>query len=214
MKKLDFNTTWLCNGNAVTLPHDAQIAELRRKDASNGGHGYFPGGVYTYEKTFTVPAEWQDKTLIVEFEGVYKNATIKLNGKELCFHAYGYTNFFVELDNLALGENTLTVVADNSLLPNSRWYTGSGIYRPVWLYVCEKDGIRPETVRVDTLSIDPAVVRITSPVDGMVSVYDGETLVASGEGKVVELTIPNAKLWSDQTPYLYRAVVMDGADVG
>lgn len=213
MKKLDFNANWTCNGKAVTLPHDAQITELRSKDASNGGHGYFPGGVYMYEKTFTVPAEWQDKTLIVEFEGVYKNATVSLNGKELCFHAYGYTNFFVKLDNLASGENTLTVVADNAKLPNSRWYTGSGIYRPVWLYVCEKGGIRPESVKVYTLSISPAIVRVTSPVDGMVSVYDGETLVASGEGKVVELTIENAKLWSDKTPHLYRAVVMDGADV-
>ncbi len=213
MKKLDFTTNWTCNGTAVTLPHDAQITELRSKDASNGGHGYFPGGVYTYEKTFTAPEEWQDKDIVLEFEGVYKNATVKLNGKELAFHAYGYTNFFVTLENLASGENTLTVVADNSKLPNSRWYSGSGIYRPVWLYVCEKDGIRPESVKVDTLSIDPAIVRITSPVDGMVSVYEGETLVASGEGKAVELTIPNAKLWSDQTPHLYRTVVMDGADV-
>ena len=213
MKKLNFNDHWTVNGTPVTLPHDAQITELRSKDASNGGHGYFPGGVYTYEKTFAVPEEWQDKTLIVEFEGVYKNATVKLNGKELAFHAYGYTNFFVELKDFVPGENKLTVVADNSKLPNSRWYSGSGIYRPVWLYVCERNGIRPESVKVDTLSIDPAIVRVTSPVNGMVSVYDGETLVASGEGKVVELTIPNAKLWSDQTPHLYRSVIMDGADV-
>jgi beta-galactosidase/beta-glucuronidase len=211
MKKLDFNANWSCNGKAVTLPHDAQITEIRSKDASNGGHGYFPGGVYTYEKTFSVPADWQDKDIVLEFEGVYKNATVKLNGSELCFHPYGYTNFFVELKDLK-PENTLTVIADNSKLPNSRWYSGSGIYRPVWLYVCEKGGIRPESVKIDTLSLDPAIVRITSPVDGTVTVFDGEKPVASGKGKAVELTVKNAKLWSDTDPNLYRAVVTCGAD--
>ncbi|MBQ6035888.1 MAG: DUF4982 domain-containing protein [Lachnospiraceae bacterium] len=213
MNKLEFNIDWTCNGTPVTLPHDAQITEKRGKDVSNGGHGYFPGGVYTYEKTFTAPAEWAEKMILVEFEGVYKNAAVSLNGQELCFHPYGYTNFFVELQGLKLNEeNTLTVVADNSKLPNSRWYSGSGIYRPVWLYICEKEGLRPESVKVETLSIAPAVVRITSPVDAEVSVYDGETCVASGNGRVVELTVPDAKLWSAETPHLYRAAVANGAD--
>ena len=130
MKTISFNHNWTCNGQAVTLPHDAQISEKRGAEVSNGGHGYFPGGVYTYEKTFTAPTEWEGKDVLIEFEGVYKNATVSLNGKELAFHPYGYTGFFVELDGLNIGgENTLTVVADNSKLPNSRWYSGSGIYR-------------------------------------------------------------------------------------
>ena len=206
MKKLSFNDQWTCNGQAVTLPHDAQISEKRSKDASNGGHGYFPGGIYTYEKTFTAPAEWEGKTILVEFEGVYKNATVSLNGKELVFHPYGYTGFFVELDGLAYGEeNTLTVVADNSKLPNSRWYSGSGIYRPVWLHVCEKNGLQPESVKISTVSIDPAVIKIESPISVKAEV-DGIT----GEGTSFELTIPNAKLWSDETPYLYTAKITAG----
>ena len=72
MQKLSFNDHWTCNGAPVTLPHDAQITEKRSADASNGGHGYYPGGVYTYEKKFSVPAEWKGKTVLVEFEGVYK----------------------------------------------------------------------------------------------------------------------------------------------
>ena len=133
MKKISFNNNWTCNGKAVTLPHDAQILEKRRADASDGGHGYFPGGVYTYEKAFTAPADWVDKKVLVEFEGVYKNSTVSLNGKQIGGHKYGYTTFTVELTGLNYGgENTLTVVADNSQLPNSRWYSGSGIYRPVW----------------------------------------------------------------------------------
>ena len=206
MKTTSFNTGWLCNGQAVTLPHDAQITEKRGADVSNGGHGYFPGGVYTYEKTFTALKEWEGKDVLVEFEGVYKNATVSLNGKELCFHPYGYTGFFLELTDLVYGaENTLTVVADNSKLPNSRWYSGSGIYRPVWLHVCEKGGLRPECVKISTVSVDPAVIRIESPVAVKADV-DG----VCGEGTSFELTIPNAKLWSDETPYLYTAKITAG----
>jgi hypothetical protein len=208
MKKISFNTGWTLGGKAVTLPHDAQISEKRGADVSNGGHGYFPGGIYTYEKTFEAPEEWEGKTILIEFEGVYKNATVSLNGKELIFHPYGYTGFFAELRELMIGGgNTLTVTADNSKLPNSRWYSGSGIYRPVWLYVCEKDGLRPESVKISTVSIDPAMVRITSPVPVRADV-DGIT----GEGRDFTLTIPGAKLWSDETPNLYTARITAGED--
>ena len=206
MQKLDFNRNWTLGGKPVTLPHDAQITEKRWAEASNSGHGYFPGGVYTYEKTFTAPAEWEGKTILVEFEGVYKNATVRFNGKELCFHPYGYTGFFVELEGLKIGEeNVLTVTADNSRLPNSRWYSGAGIYRPVWLYVCEKDGLRPESVKISTVSIDPAVIRIEAPVSVKAEVEE-----ICGEGTSFELTIPNARLWSDETPNLYTAKITAG----
>ena len=207
MKKISFNDKWTCNGKPVTLPHDAQITEKRGEEISNGGHGYFPGGIYTYEKNFAAPDEWKGKTVIAEFEGVYKNATVSLNGKDLCFHPYGYTGFFAELEGLNFGEdNTLTVVADNSQLPNSRWYSGSGIYRPVWLYICEKEGLRPESVKISTVSIDPAVVKVESSVSIKADI-EGIT----GEGTSFELTIPNAKLWSDETPSLYTARVSAGA---
>ncbi len=206
MKTIAFNKEWLCNGTPVTLPHDAQITEQRGKDISNGGHAYFPGGIYTYEKTFTAPDEWADKDVLVEFEGVYKNATVSLNGEKLCFHPYGYTNFFVGLAGLQYGaENTLTVEADNSKLPNSRWYSGSGIYRPVWIHVCEKDGLRPQSVKITTVSYDPAVIRIDAPVN-----VKAEVEGVTGEGRSFELTIPDAKLWSDETPYLYTAKITAG----
>ncbi len=206
MKSFSFLTDWTCNGKPVTLPHDAQITEKRGKDVSNGGHGYFPGGVYTYEKAFTAPAEWEGKDVLLEFEGVYKNATVSLNGKALCFHAYGYTGFFVELTRLNYGgENTLTVVADNSKLPNSRWYSGSGIYRPVWMHVCEKGGLRPESVKISTVTIDPAVIKVEAPIS-----VKAEVEGVYGEGSSFELTIPNAKLWSDETPYLYTAKITAG----
>ena len=208
MQKQSFNRCWTCNGKAVTLPHDAQIFEHRGADVSNGGHGYFPGGVYTYEKTFTAPAEWAEKTILLEFEGVYKNATVSLNDKELCFHAYGYTRFFVELKELNIGgENTVTVVADNAKLPNSRWYSGSGIYRPVWLYVGPKESIRPESVKLSTISIDPAVVRVQSPIP-----VKAELAGVCGEGTDFTLTIPDAKLWSAEEPHLYPVKITSAED--
>lgn len=207
MKTIAFNTGWTCNGEPVTLPHDAMIREKRSPDASNGGHGYFPGGVYTYTNTFTAPTEWAGKTVLVEFEGVYKNATVSLNGEELAFHPYGYTGFFVELTNLKLGEeNTLTVAADNSKLPNSRWYSGSGIYRPVWIHICEPEGLKPESVKISTVSIHPAVIRVQSPVS-----ITAEVSGVTGTGTDFELTIPEAKLWSAEEPNLYTAHITAGA---
>ena len=212
MQKISFNENWRCNGTAVTLPHDAMISEKRSKDTSDGGHGYFPGGVYTYEKTFTVPADWEDKKVIIEFEGVYRNCTVSLNGKEIGGHKYGYTAFTLPLENLNIGgENTITVVADNYKLPNSRWYTGSGIYRPVWIYVGEEGGIGYCGVKITTVSIKPAVIKVDAPASAKVEILDGEKVVASGIPG--EITVPSAKLWSDETPNLYTCRVTAGNDV-
>lgn len=216
MKKLSFNKDWTCNGKAVTLPHDAQILEQRSPEASDGAHGYFPGGIYTYEKTFTAPADWEGKKVLVEFEGVYKNSTVSLNGQVIGGHRYGYTTFAVELKGLSYGaENTLTVVADNSQLPNSRWYSGSGIYRPVWLYVGEETSIAYQGVKITTLSLSPAKVQVETVATGAVQVeiLEGDKVVATGSGAVCELEIPNATLWSAECPHLYTARVICGKDV-
>ena len=211
MEKKNFNLNWTCNGKAVRLPHDAQILEKRSAETSDGGHGYFPGGIYTYEKTFTAPTEWEGKQVFVEFEGVYKNSTVSLNGNVIGGHKYGYTTFAVELSGLNYGaENTLTVVADNSKLPNSRWYTGSGIYRPVWLYIAGQSHIEYQGVKITTLSINPAKIKVETKAtvgDVSVEILDGEKVVAIGNGAVCEIEVPNAKLWSDETPNLYTARV-------
>lgn len=205
MQTISFNDNWTCNGAPVTLPHDAMIRERRSADTSNGGHGYFPGGVYTYVKKFNTPADWEGKTVITEFEGVYKNATVSLNGETLCFHAYGYTGFYVELKKLIIGgENTLTVVADNAKLPNSRWYSGSGIYRPVWLHICEPEGLRPESVKLTAVSVDPAVVKVESRVAVKAEIAGG-----TGEGTRFEIAVPDARLWSETDPYLYTVKISE-----
>ena len=220
MQKLDFNQAWRfwndespTEARVIQLPHDAMIHEKRSAAFSNGGHAYYPGGIYRYEKHFVPEEAWKTKRAILEFEGIYKNATVLLNGHELCFHPYGYTGFFVELNELLFQqENVLTVIADNSKLPNSRWYTGSGIYRPVWLYLCETDGLYPESVKISTLSANPARILVESPIRAKIEILDGEDVVAEGLGETVELAVPNAKLWSDESPYLYTCRVSNGAD--
>lgn len=82
MQRQDFNDNWIYNmrgksdQKVVTIPHDAQIHQKRTPDAPGGGHGYFPGGIYEYEKKFVVPEDWHEKVILLEFEGIYKNSTI------------------------------------------------------------------------------------------------------------------------------------------
>ena len=102
MQKIGFNDNWqfhkqgYTNTQTVILPHDAMIHEAREPDGTGGsGHGYFPGGIYVYEKTFTAPAEWAEGTISLLFEGVYKNSTVTVNGKTAGGQPYGYTPFTV-----------------------------------------------------------------------------------------------------------------------
>ena len=229
MQKQDFNRNWLFREEgdkdavSVTLPHDAQIGAARSKDAPGGsGHGYFTGGKYLYTKEFDVPAEWSDRHIDLLFEGVYRNAEVLVNGERAGGHRYGYTPFTVSLDGLLKpGQaNTVEVRADNSELPNSRWYSGGGIYRPVWLLSGAKTFIPWQGVKVRTVSTSPARIRIATEIGGdasgteaVLSVYDGDTLVAQGRGQEAELDIADARLWSDETPHLYRVLaklVKDG----
>jgi len=181
---------------------------------SPGGsaNAYFPGGVYFYEKTFYVPPDWADKTAVFQFEGVYRNAKVFINDMEAGGKPYGYIPFLVNTEGLLrYGEdNAIRVAADNSRLPNSRWYSGSGIYRPVWLWIGHKTHIDIEGIKISTLSYSPARIKVeTMSTGGDIEVkiiYNGEE-VAGGRGGALTLDIPNAKLWSDETPNLYQCRV-------
>ena len=219
MKRSDFNHGWRFQKagadqwQAVTLPHDAMIHETRDPQSPGGNAiGFFTGDVYVYGKTFAVPEDWQDKDVVFEFEGIYKNSKVYLNGQEAGGRPYGYSRFFVQADRfLRYGEeNTLRVVADNSQLPNSRWYSGSGIYRPVYLWVGNKTHLEPDGVKVSTLSYAPARILVETTVnDGEISVeiLDDDQVIATGCGASVEFSIANARLWSAETPHLYRCRV-------
>lgn len=192
--RIDFNKDWRFDGRRVQLPHDAMLEGKRYAACRNGVQsGFFPGGSYTYEKTFSLSGTGRRYELL--FEGVYRNAAVWVNGRRAAFHAYGYTEFTVDISGLVRpGENTITVTADNSLVPNCRWYSGAGLYRPVWLLVDE-----PEPPVIVTRSVRPAVIEIRG--GGVYEIFDGETCVARGGAGCY--TIENAKLWSAETPYLY-----------
>ncbi len=170
MVKYGFNQEWTCTSLAeggktipVTLPHDAMRTEERVSTSMGEGNiGYYSGGDYEYRKRFTLPCELAGKKLVLEFEGVYHNAEVWVNGAKAAFRPYGYTNFHVELNPwLHDGVNEIAVIARNADQPNSRWYSGTGIYRPVWLYAGEKNHILPHGVKICTLQIAPAVIRVS-----------------------------------------------------
>lgn len=122
----------------LDLPHDWSIGMDRAADEPSGvSNGFFPMGRGWYQKTFLAPLEWMDHKVLVEFEGVYMNAEVWINENFLGRHPYGYTSFTFDLSPyLRIGDNnTLRVLVDNAAQTNSRWYSGSGIYRPVWLWV-------------------------------------------------------------------------------
>lgn len=222
MKKKDFNRGWLFGAvgkepsmQPVTLPHDAMLYEKRSKDAATAGAcGYFPGGAYVYVKRFLVPETWRTQSAVLEFEAVYQNAQVFVNDALVAEQRYGYTNFFVVLDpQLKYGEeNEIKVIADNSSVPNSRWYSGSGIYRSVNLFLGDKSHIRPDGLLVSTSGNDAAHVKVsvTGGDTVRVSVLDGEKVVAQAETEVKEGTasadipVSQPRLWDAEHPELYQ----------
>ena len=233
MKKIDFNQAWtFCRvgeetvKREVMIPHDAMISEKRIEDSAGGiNTGWFEGYDYIYEKEFEIPDEYEKQEISFEFEGVYHNAEVYLNGEKAAYRPYGYTNFYIDADPyLKYGEkNQIRVIAHNADQPNSRWYSGAGIYRPVWMYVRPKQHILRNKIRVRTLSVDPAVIEaeVNTNAPGKVKlevVADaGSDVIIAAEihtdGKLTkQFEIPDAKLWSVNTPNLYRLRVTFAAE--
>lgn len=231
MKATSFNTGWTCRhlgssapGTPVTLPHDAMLAEERSQTSAGGTNtGWFAGYDYLYEKHFTPDAAQAAQCAVLEFEGVYHNAEVHLNGEKIASCPYGYSDFYADLTGKLLPgrDNVLEVIAHNADQPNSRWYSGAGIYRPVTLWTAPARHILPDGVQVRTLSIDPAEVEVTvqTTASGAVAVaiLDGEQTVATAQAEsngkaVLRMQIPNAKLWSPDSPALYRCRAMFGDD--
>ena len=216
----------------LNLPHDWSIEGSFSKDnpASPEG-GALPGGIGWYRKTFTVSAASQNKLVYIDFDGVYQKSDVWINGHHLGFRPNGYISFRYELTpyiNFG-GKNTIAVKVDNSVQPNSRWYSGSGIYRNVWLVTTNKIAID----HWGTYIITPTVTNAAATVQIQTSINDVsngklklKTTVYDELGKEVksitsdveaahesaqsvvqqELTVPSPQLWSVNRPYLYKAV--------
>ena len=233
MKKYDFNKEWTCkplstSGEArpVTLPHDAMRTEERTvQSLGEGNIAWFPGGDYEYRKVFSLPQEALGKHVELEFEGVYHDPDITINGRKVEAPPYGYTNFSIDLDGLIRedAENEIIVIAHNADQPNSRWYSGSGIYRPVWLWAGGEKRVMKDGIRVSTLSISPIQIFVELSLIGdgtaEISVLDGVKCIASGsvlssDGKAsFTLSMDQAELWSPEHPKLYTLRVSFEGDI-
>lgn len=238
MTTTDFNAGWKFRAAtaaasdeiAVTLPHDAMIGESRGPRGETGSHGgYYPGGRYVYSKTWTPPAGDLEYSLL--FEGVYGRTEVRVGGQTVATTVSGYREFIVPLSGLTPGAPVeVEVEVDNSEVPNSRWYTGSGIYRNVWLegvgpVRIARDGIQTHTtVRNGDASVHVSIDienkrRSVLAVDVTLESPDGRRVTATAEAidsTQLELSVPRAQLWSAETPHLHTLVVeltADGATI-
>ncbi len=214
------------NWRKLDLPHDWSIESNFIKDApSTNQGGSLPGGIGWYRKTFSLPSSAKQKNISIEFDGVYKNSEVWINGHYMGKRPYGYINFSYDLTPyLFFGkQNVIAVKVDNSLQPDSRWYSGSGIYRDVKLQ------IRPENHFIDSsvfvsaapLSKDSTSLKINAlfvtnfevfeKLKIRVTVYDEgrkifTNLARAGSyargGIQYALKIPKLKLWSIEAPHL------------
>jgi hypothetical protein len=246
MAREDFNTDWAyrpkvtafqeLGGSAgadwvgVTLPHDALIGTERRPDAPHGEtSGYFPGGAFEYRKHFDVPDEQRGKHVVLEFDGVYRDAMVFVNGALAGQHAYGYSRFTVRIDPYLRFGATNEVRVECRTHLDSRWYTGVGIHRDVHLVVSDPIHFATDGVRVTTPDIDPsqATIEIEARVENLgvttatvfvatvvtrpdgaevacgrvpLTLLPGETGVARQRRYVAD-----PQLWNVDSPNLYQA---------
>lgn len=217
---------------SVTLPHDATIAEKRCKDALSGSQkGYWPDGTYEYCKLFQVPEDFADRKIVFQFEGVYRDAMVFINGCYAGQNSNGYTDFSVSANHLLKYgvDNEIKVTVKTG--KDSRWYAGAGIYRNVKMYVGKPVHISLDGVRLTTGACDEAVASVIAEIevenddirkhqlavniemldtDGTVVCKDSQKLSIAGrtaETISPRLYVKNPKLWNVDTPDLYRVKV-------
>jgi beta-galactosidase len=216
---------------AVNLPHDWSIEGAPAADApSRGDGGYFPTGIGWYRKHFVTPSTVKDKRVTIDFEGVYHRATVYLNGHELGKHAYGYTPFSFDVTPYlkpAGEQNVLAVRVDNSAQPNCRWYSGSGIYRHVWLEAIPAAHLLRNELNCYTRELSKSsaelIVQVGVDTNGVqlknsrieLALFDGDgtpILVVPPGNRTGEslplnsshsITVSTPKLWSPESPHLY-----------
>ena len=233
MKKLCLNKGWTVRplsregaARRVDLPHDAMLDEPRVLASAGGDHiGWYIGGDYEYTRTLDVPTDWAGKLVILEFEGVYRGAEVSINGEKAGFRPSGYADFHVDISSFLRygGENQIRVIARNSDQPNSRWYTGTGIYRPVNLWLggaahIRLNGVKVRPVDHETGTVE-VLVRLSRPGKVSVAIMDGNRVAVERTHESVKrsvlfrMNVPSPKLWDTEYPFLYTCRVTFSDDV-
>ncbi|HTD41339.1 MAG TPA: glycoside hydrolase family 2 TIM barrel-domain containing protein, partial [Mucilaginibacter sp.] len=229
------------NWRTLDLPHDWSVEGKFSKDnpATYDG-GALPGGIGWYRKSFTIPASSKDKKVYVDFDGVYQKSTVWINGHQLGFRPNGYISFEYDLTPYLKfgGNNVIAVKVDNSVQPNSRWYSGSGIYRNVWLVTTNKVAIdhwgtfvttpgasdQSAIVHVQThvknYSGIPAKITVATTIynpagKSVITINSAEVDVTASSYIAQDLNVSKPELWSVDHPRLYKAVtkVLSGKTV-
>lgn len=226
----------------VSVPHDWSIeAPPDVKNTTGSGGGYYPAGVGWYRKSFTGNANWKNKRVSLEFDGVAGDTTVYLNGKQLGIHPYAYTSFRFDITSQVdvSKTNVIAVRVDNAEQPASRWYSGSGIYRHVHVVITEPIHVSPWGTFVSTPEASASSARVL--ISTMVSNDDTEasevsintivrnsagskcgeatTRISTQPGQSTEVaqavTISQPSLWSPVSPHLYRAItrIMRGGKI-
>ena len=233
MEKISLNRDWLCyqagkreEAFAVEVPHDAMLLDPKSENSPGGvNNGWIDARDYSYERTLNVPEDWKGEKLLLEFEGVYRKATVSVNGEKAAYHDYGYTGFYADITDLVSygGGNQIRVDMINHDQPNCRWYSGTGIYRPVWLWILPEKHILPDGIRVTTLDWESRKVQVEvqTSADGeiLAEILGQDQVIASQGGTCekgrcrLEFSLPEAELWSPEDPKLYTCRVTFGEDV-
>lgn len=217
----------------LQLPHDWSIEGAFDKDSkTKQAQGFLPAGKGWYRKTFTVPASFKSKTISIEFDGIFKNSEVFINGHSLGIRPNGYISFSYDLSAfLNFGQpNIIAVKVDNDAQPNSRWYTGSGIYRNVRLIIAEKLHVAEWGTFVTTPEIykEKALVHLEVEVKNdsdrekefilVSTIFDknnddvaevqatGKIAANSSSKKIQDFTLKKPKLWDTENPYLYKII--------
>jgi len=228
------------NWSNISLPHDWSIFNAFNQGSSaGGGGGYLDGGIGWYRKTFTIPDGYNGKKVFIDFDGAYMNSQVWINGNLLGTRPYGYISFEYDLTPyLVYGGSNVIAVKINNNQPTSRWYSGSGIYRNVWLNVLDKTHVDYCGMSVTTPSVSSssATVNVKTKIMNQSSASQSATLKTSildSNGNTVStntssstnisangnntfnqnLTVSDPHLWSTTSPYLYTAqtqVIIDG----
>jgi beta-galactosidase len=222
------------NWREIDLPHDWSIeGKIDSENTMGNDGGYFPAGVGWYRKTFEVSEPWKGKLVSIYFEGVYMNSEVFVNGKSLGIHPYGYTSFSYDITPYLLygRKNVLSVKVDNSKQKNCRWYSGSGIYRHVWVILTDLVHVAQWGVTITTPDVSPEKatvqiktklknetdlpqrIRLTTQLSTANKKNAGgnqlERELPANSEKEIEQTIQILKplVWTPETPNLYLAHV-------
>lgn len=199
----------------INLPHDWSVEHIFDKSNASGT-GYLPGGTAWYRKHFILPDDICGKRVRITFGGVYKHSRVWINSNYLGGWAYGYTTFTFDISEfIRAGENVISVRVEHNEVADSRWFTGSGIYRDVTLEISDMNCFEKNGVFVSTLEIlnDKALINInfkTLGCDGAeftVEDNDGKTVaigIADSEKGEIIIEIPDAKFWSPDNPVMYN----------